>query len=347
VRVKTVSRYLRPVASMASIALFVYLLQRTGPVAVIENIRVVGWWGVVVLIVLSGARHVFRALGWSYCVQTNGRRPVVLELLGPRLIGEALNDLTPAGPLLGEPAKVAAVSRLIPVQAGASSVVIENLIYALGSVLFMLSGLVLALVALAESRGLWWTGGGLLGGSLACIAVARWTVTRRVLLLGRMLDFLKRSGLHWAFLERHEQSVRDVEHTIYEFFLKSRRTFLAVLAIEIAANFTGVGEAYLILKVTAARTSLFAAYLVESASRAVQLTFAFVPLGLGVQEGAAAATLQAIVYAASEGVYLAVIRRIRTLFWAAAGLFLWARYSILSSADEKRATIYEAAQCQR
>jgi len=125
----------------------------------------------------------------------------VLELLGPRLIGEALNDLTPAGPLLGEPAKVAAVSRLIPVQGGASSVVIENVIYALGSVLFMLSGLVLASVALAESRGLWWTGGGLLVGSLACIAVACWTVTRRVLLLGRMLDFLKRSGLHWAFLE--------------------------------------------------------------------------------------------------------------------------------------------------
>jgi hypothetical protein len=43
VRVKTVSRYLRPVASMASIALIVYLLQRTGPVAVLENIRVVGW----------------------------------------------------------------------------------------------------------------------------------------------------------------------------------------------------------------------------------------------------------------------------------------------------------------
>ena len=40
--------------------------------AVLENIRVVGWWGVVVLIVLSGARHVFRALGWSYCVQRNG-----------------------------------------------------------------------------------------------------------------------------------------------------------------------------------------------------------------------------------------------------------------------------------
>jgi hypothetical protein len=38
-----VSRYLRPVASVASIALFVYLLHQTGLIAVLENIRVVGW----------------------------------------------------------------------------------------------------------------------------------------------------------------------------------------------------------------------------------------------------------------------------------------------------------------
>lgn len=341
-----VSLYLRPAASLASIALFVYLLQRTGPVAVLESIRVLGW-GVVVLILLSGARHVLRALAWSYCVQTNGRRPAVLELLGPRLIGEALNDLTPAGPLLGEPAKVVAVSRIIPVQAGASSVVIENLIYALSAVSFMLSGLVLALVALAALRGLWWIGGGLVVGFIACIALVCWTVHRRVLLLARVLDSLRRFGLRWAFLERHEQSVREVEHTIYEFFLKNRRIFFAVLAIEIATNFTGVGEAYLIVKVTALHTSLFAAYLVESASRAVQLAFAFVPLGLGVQEGASAATLQAIGYAAGQGVSLAVIRKIRSLFWAAIGLCFWAKYSIVSPAEEKSATIYEAAHCQR
>jgi len=341
-----VSRYLRPMASVASVALFVYLLRQTGPVAVLENIRVVGW-GVVALILLSAARHVLRALGWSYCIQTNGQRPFALDLVGPRLIGEALSDLTPAGPLLGEPAKVVAVSRLIPVEAGASSVVIENLIYALAAVLFMVSGLVLALVDVAALRSLWWIGGGLAIGSLAWMALVAWTLNRRILLFRKMFDFLKRLGLHWVFLERHEQSVRDVEHTIYEFFLKSRRTFLAVLAIEIAINFTGVGEAYLILKVTTAHTSLFAAYLVESASRAVQLTFSFVPLGLGVQEGAAAATLQAIGYAASEGVSLSVIRKIRTLFWAAIGLLFWAKYSTISPGAETGLNNYETAHCQR
>ena len=334
---KTALGYLRPLAAIGSIALFAYLLQRTGPEAVLRNIRVLGW-GVVALILLSGIRHVLRALAWSYCVDSSERRPAALQLLGPRLMGEALNDLTPAGPLFGEPAKVAAVSQLMSAQAGASSVILENLIYALGAVLFMLSGIVLAVVTVAALRGLWWIGGGLAICLLVCMAMVRWTASKRVLLISRMLDFIKRRGWRWAFLERHEESMRAVEQTIYDFFLKSRRTFLVVLAIEMGTNLTGVGEAYLILKGTAAHTSLLAAFLVESASRAVQLVFSFVPLGLGVQEGAAAATLRAVGYAASDGVSLAVIRKIRTLFWAVVGLFFVAKYSMVLPEAEKSTT---------
>ena len=330
-------RYLRPIAGIASIALFFWLLQWTGPEVLLQNFRVLGW-GVAALILLSGLRHILRALAWSYCVQTDGRRPLWFEFLGPRLVGEALNDLTPAGPLLGEPARVLAVSRLMPAQTAASSVVVEALIFGFGAFLFMISGIVLAVITVAALRGFWWIGGGLVGCFVACLALVWWAVNRRLFLLGGIFDSLKRRGWRWALLERHEQSVRAVEQTVYDFFLKSRRTFLAVLAIEIATNFTGIGEAYLILKVTTAHSSLFAAYLVESASRAVQLAFSFVPLGLGVQEGAAAATLQAIGYAASEGISLAVIRKIRSLFWAVIGLFLLARYSILFPAAERSTT---------
>ena len=323
---KSALSYLRPVVSVGSIAFFICLLRWTGPDVVLRNLDMLGWI-VLATILLSFIRHVLRASAWSYCIQTSGPRPAALQLLGPRLIGEALNDLTPAGLLFGEPVKVAAASQLMSAESGASSVILENLIYALGAVLFMLSGIVLAVVTVAALRGLWWIGGGLVIGLLFCIAMVRWTASRRLLLLGGVLDFIKRRGWRWAFLERYEESMRAVEQTIYDFFLRSRRAFLVVLAIEIATNVTGIAEAYLILKATTGHTSLFAAYLVESASRAVQFAFSFVPLGLGVQEGAAAATLQAVGYAASEGVSLAVIRKIRSLFWVAVGLILVTRHS--------------------
>jgi uncharacterized membrane protein YbhN (UPF0104 family) len=331
---KKTLRHLRPLASIASLALFVYVLQRSGPETVLDKIRLLGW-GFAFLILLSGARQLLRTVAWSYCVQTQGRRPAPLDLFGPRLVGEALDDMTPVGPLLGQTAKLAAVSRLIPGQAGTSSIVIENLVYTLAAVLFMLSGLLMGLLRLAPPHGFRWIGGELVICCLGSIAVACWIISRRILLLGRTLDYLKRVGLGGAFLERHHHYLRAVEHAIYDFFLTRRGMFLAVLAIEIATNFTGVAEAYLILKVTASHASLFAAYLVESASRAVQLTFSFVPFGLGIQEGAAAATLQAFGYAASEGVSLAIIRRLRTAFWAALGLLLAAKYFVARPAGEE------------
>ena len=333
---KNYRRYVRPVGIIIGMALFARLVQRTGLETVLHNIRQLGW-SIVLVVLLSGVRHVLRAQAWSWCVQTNGVRPPALQLLGPRLMGEALNDLTPAGPLIGEPAKMVAVSKWIPAEDAASSVVVENLIYVMGAMLFMLSGIVLAVFKLAAFRGLLWIAGGLLICFLVPIALLFCAVDRRTLLLGSMLDYLNRRGLRWSFLDRHAPSLRRVESTVYDFFRDRRRTLVAVVTAEIATNFTGVAEAYLILTLTAAHSSVLVAYLVESASRAVQLAFSFVPLGLGVQEGATAATLQAFGYAASEGVSIAIIRKIRSLFWAAVGLCFMARYSAVLPVREKSA----------
>jgi Lysylphosphatidylglycerol synthase TM region len=316
---KKCSPYVRPAAAVISMALFAWLVRRTGMDTVLQTIHRLGW-SILVLILLSGVRHLLRAQAWSWCVPANGVRPRALQLLGPRLMGEALNDLTPAGPLLGEPAKIVAVSKWILPRDAASSVVIENLVYILGALLFMLGGIVLALIKLAALRRLLWLGAALFLFALLSAAAVLWALHRRKPFLGSILDCLDRRGLRCSLLDRHSQSLRLIEATVYNFFRDRKGTLLAVLAAELATNFTGVAEAYMILALAAAHSSVLAAYLVESGSRAMQLAFSFIPLGLGVQEGAAAAILQALGYAASEGVSLAVIRKIRSLFWAGAGL---------------------------
>ena len=40
---KTTFRYLRPLAPIASFAFFVYVLERSGPAAVFDKIRLLGW----------------------------------------------------------------------------------------------------------------------------------------------------------------------------------------------------------------------------------------------------------------------------------------------------------------
>ena len=329
--------HVRSLASVASVALFINMLKRTGPGAIVDKIRLLGW-GFAVLILLSGVRHVLRAVAWRYCVGPEEGRPSLLDFFGVRLVGEGFNDMTPAGPLVGETVKVLAVSRRISAQSSTASVVIENLVYGLGAVLFMLTGVVLVLLEFATPHGFSWLAAGLVTCFLVSMLLPYWLISRRILLVGGILNRLKDTGLRWASLERYEHDLRAVEESTHDFFRSRRRLFLGVLAIEIATNFTGIGEAYLILKATAAQASVLAAYLVESASRAVQLAFAFVPLGLGVQEGVAAATLQGLGYAASEGVSLAMIRKIRTVFWAALGLLLAAKYYIVRTVEEESTT---------
>jgi uncharacterized membrane protein YbhN (UPF0104 family) len=325
-------------AAVASLALFVYMLQRASNTTVLDKARLLGW-GFAFLIVLSGARHVLRTLAWHGCLAPDGRRPGLLDLFGLRLMGEAFNSLTPAGPLVGETAKVWAASRTMPAQSSVSSVVIENLIYYLASVLFMLSAVVLVLLELAPPHRFRWLAAGLVICLVICflapLLIAARSVSRRVSLVRGILDRLRSWGFKCAFLGRYEHDLGAMEMEIYDFFLTRKALFLGLLALEFATNFTGIGEAYLVLKATTAHTSVVAAYLTESTNRAVQLLFAFVPLGLGVDEGFAATTLRTLGYSASEGISLAIIRKIRTVFWVGVGLVLTAKYSLAGSERER------------
>jgi uncharacterized membrane protein YbhN (UPF0104 family) len=322
---KRVAHYLRPLALIASFALFVYALRRAGITNILDAAQALGA-GFILLILLSGLRHALRTAAWHTSIEPGIERPGLLNLFGLRLVGEGLNVVTPAGPLWGESVKVWAASKCMPESASASSVVIENLIYGLGAGLFMLSGSVLVLVRMSPGARL---GGWMLVACLVASLLVPWTILRgRGPLMARLLDRLSPASRVKRLVGPYEARIKAVEAEVYRFFGARQIAFLGILGLEVMTNFTGVAEAYLILKVTTLHTSLLTAYLVEVTNRAVQLFFAFVPFGLGVEEGVAAGTLKALGDGVSQGVSLAVLRRARTIFWAALGLLLAARYYV-------------------
>lgn len=330
---KKTFRYLRPLATIASLALFAYVLRRTGVATIVTSARALGA-GFILLILLSGLRHALRTAAWRAAIAPDTPRPGLLDLFGLRLMGEALNGVTPAGPLLGESVKVWAASKSMPGSSSVSSVVIENIIYGLGAGLFLLSGAVVFLVATSPHARLGsWTAVTCLVASLLVPCVV---LRRRSPLIAFLLDRLPAASWVKRFLGPYELRIKAVESEVHDFFLMRRAAFIGILGLEFLTNFTGVTEAYLILRVTTLHASLLAAYLVEIANRAVQLFFAFVPFGLGVEEGAAAGTLKALGYGASQGVLLAILRRARTVVWAALGLLLAARYYVARPAEDAK-----------
>jgi len=319
-------RYLSLLSAVVGLSLFVGLLYQTGLNTIVDKIRLLGL-GFFFLILYSGSRHYLRTVAWWLCQKGPEGRLGLLELFRIRLVGEAFNDMSPAGPILGDTVKVWATSKHTSAESGAASVVIENLIYSLSVILFLVCGLVLLLgMAMSESARM--VAVGLIICLIVSIIVPYWTISRRSLLLGGILDRLKDSGLGWDLLERHAHRIRTFERRVHDFFWGHRKLLFIVLSIEVVTNLMGIGEAYWILRATGTQVTLLAAYLVESANRVAQLICAFVPFGLGVEEGSAAAALRALGYLASEGVSLGIIRKIRTVFWIAAGLLLATQYAV-------------------
>ena len=327
------SRYVSFFAAVAGIALLAYLLRRAGVSAVVQAIRLLGA-GFLVVLFLSGIRHCLRAIAWRCCVDPGAPSQRFLDLFVLRLMGESVTDLSPAGPILGETLRVWAVSKSIPAKFGIMSVVIEDLIYSLGTGSFVLAGFLILLGSTARKHDLINPGGALVILAVATIIVA--IVAQRSDQLGKLFLRVRSSVRGQALLSRYGKSIRGWEAGIREFFRTRRRLFLGVLAIEIVVNAISFGETYLILKGATAHASFLNAYLVESANRCAQLVASFVPFGLGVDEGTTTATLQSLGRSLSEGVSVAAIRKIRSLFWDFVGLGLAAHFMIARRAEERR-----------
>ena len=101
-------------------------------------------------------------------------------------------------------------------------------------------------------------------------------------------------------------------------------------------NAISLGETCLILKGTTGHASFLDAYLVESMNRCAELVASFVPFGLGVDEGTTTATLHSLGRTLSEGVSVAAIRKMRSLFWDFLGLGLAAYFMIARRAGAVR-----------
>jgi hypothetical protein len=224
--------------------------------------------------------------------------------------------------------------------------VVENLVYGCSVGLLIVSGLVLfvsgyPMPTSVRVGGLITLGVLFLGGALiGLVAKKRYRVASRI------IDRLKSLNLRWLdrLCDKREKVIL-FEENCYGFWYTHKASFVLILFFEILSIFGGVIEAWLILGMTVHRTSMFAALIVEAVNRLVNIFFAFVPMRIGVDEGGAALVLETVGYSAVEGVSLAIIRKIRTLFWVAVGLMLVSRYSLsLKESGEKTGSVVTASK---
>jgi hypothetical protein len=319
------SRALTLTSLAVGLALFVYVVRQAGPAEILSRVRSLGA-GFALVILLSSARYVMRALAWLRCMTVEERCIGLRAVLRARLIGEAVGDLT-AGPVVAEPLKVMALGGRLPLAAGISSLAVENISYAASCCVMVTAGTLLLLAAFTLSESLRAAGLFALAAVLAVTAVAVVVIRRRWALLSGLASVVasllsrRRSG-EWA--GRQVGRLRTFEDYVFDFYARRPGDFFRVALYEFGFHAAGVMEVYLTLRLAGFEPTAVVAFVLESVNRVFNIIFSFVPVLVGVDEAGTALLTEALGFGAASGVTLAIIRKARMFFWIGVGLILLA-----------------------
>src|SRR5215813_3491608 len=305
--------------ALAGAALFVYFVKKAGVGQIIDGIRRLHL-GFILIIAISAVRHIVRSLAWTLCMEAPYRLRF-WDALRARLMGDAIGNILPfASFVISEPAKPALIRDRVPLRAGFSAIVIENVFYGLSVVVFVFSGMLALLLSFSLPKGL------RLASFITLIVIAV-IILLGILLIRRQPRFLSgaagifgRRGLDQKWIAR----AQTLEDSVYGFYQRNGSRFLPILFLEACFHLAGVAEIYvtLIFISPLQPPTLFTAFILESVNRVITMAFKFIPLRMGVGEAGTGKISKVLQFTEAVGVTLAIIRKARDVFWAAVGVAL-------------------------
>jgi hypothetical protein len=315
------SRVLTLLGGLAGAALFVYAVDRAGTAEIVDGVRRVGW-GLLAILVLAGLRFLVRAECWRLCVPRSTRLTRA-QAFTAFLAGDALGNVTPLGLLASEPTKVFLTRHHLATRESVSSLALENLIYSASVVAMVAIGttVLLATVPLPPS---WFTLG---VGILAALGIG---VAIAVRLLRGTWNEERGSRPRWR------ERLRGVRVAVLDFSADHQRRLWRVFALDLLFHALAVLEVFMTLQWLLGDRSLALAEAIvfESLNRVVTVAFKFVPFRIGVDEALSGGLATVLAIDPAAGVALAVVRKIRNLFWSGVGVAIIAAHPARSARSE-------------
>jgi Lysylphosphatidylglycerol synthase TM region len=307
------------ILTAAGIALFIYFVNRAGVRQIYDGVMRLGA-GFLLILAVSGLRHVVRSAAWCLCMEAPYRLKF-FDALRARLMGDAIGNVLPIGSFaLAEPSKPILIRDRVPLMAGFSSFVIENIFYGLSVVVFVLAGMTALLLSFHLPKGLRIASIVTIVVILVLIVISLVMVRRRVRFISRTAAIAHRRGFDPKWIDKG----RAFEDRVYGFLLKNSRRFLPILLLESCFHLSGVLEIYIALYYISPdqAPTFFTAFILESVNRIITMAFKFIPLRMGVDEAGTGKVSKILRFTEAAGVTLAIVRKGRDLFWALIGIAL-------------------------
>src|SRR5215207_1719029 len=302
---------------LVGLALLAWMVSSVGVAEIVADVRTVGWT-LIAIVAIGGLRFLLRAAAWRMCLDP----PHTMSLgyaFSAVVCGDTIGNLTPLGPLVGEPAKAAFVRGRVALAPALTALAIENVLYTLSAAAMIAAGMVALLVRFQVPSAVRGLGEAAVAGTLLLFALSLWMLWRQPALISRALGLAPP-------LRRHAGRIQEIESQIYTFASRHRRALPALALAEMGFHALGVSEIYLTLWIlNDPPPMLITAFILETANRLVTVVFKVVPLRLGVDEAATAYVSQVLGLGTRPGLSMAIIRKVRMLFWMLAGGILLVR----------------------
>lgn len=295
------------VCTTGGLGLFAYVVGRAGINEVVGGIQRVGW-GLTAILALQGLRFAVRTECWRLCMPRSTHLPF-RRAFGAFLAGDAIGNVTPLGLLASEPTKVFLTRHHLATRDSVASLAMENLIYAASVAAMVAIGLLIVLATVPLPVAWWW-------GLVAGLALVVSAVFRMRALIRRPAVTGSRARSRWR-----EQFER-LRVAVAEFSDTHEPRLWAAFGFDAIFHAVAVVEVFLTLRWLLGDQSptLTQAVAFEALNRVVTVAFKFVPFRVGVDEAVTGAAAPLLAVDPAAAVALAVVRKVRNLFWSFVGL---------------------------
>jgi putative ABC transport system permease protein len=314
--------WLQTLAFILGLGLLIFVINRVGVQPLFDALLRIGF-GFFLILFLSGLRHFLRMISMRAAVPREHRRITFRQAFAARLGGEAISFLTFTGPLLGEATKVALLRKRVPLTYGVPALVVDNLLYNLSVVFFILSGAVVMLLRYPLPPGVYLVLIIIAAVAAAGILIAAVAAKRRVMLLTWLIDRLGELRLSPKVILKRRHHIYHLESKVYDFYKQHPGAFFLMIACNLLAHAASVLEVLLALRMLGFQPQVAQAYIIESLTKVINFAFAFVPGTIGVYEGGTEVILQkGLGFTPAAGLALALVRKAAIVVWTSIGLLV-------------------------
>jgi putative membrane protein len=297
------------------------LIYQAGPRQLAQHIRVLGWWAPIIFLPYAFS-SAFDAAGWR--VTFVHFRPALWLLYLARLIGEAMNSITPTAYLGGEPVKAFVLQRFgVPLTEGTTSVILAKTALTIAQIAFVVVGVALFLIR--NDAGVA-TIPAVLALALAGIAVAAvLVVLQRRGLVSFVARAIRRVFPRARLAARLAERAPEIDLRLRSFYGARPREAAASVALHFVGWIIGAAEVFAIMALIGHPVSIADAIVIEALAQPMRLAGIVIPGTLGVQEAGGMVIFGLLGLPPELGLAMMLLKRVREIGFNLLGLGLLTR----------------------